>query len=440
MRKLSILIVAALLPFVLFPSPAVAQDRVRVYTLSDGTKVVGEVVIDSGTHIMVKDPLTGERRTFERSLIVSVSDDLAEIESLRPAHLRFDHARFPDQVDLVVPKTTGMEAPDEVWLFWVPRTVLSGQAETPQAHDSCLLIAAPGCLTTPIDESGAFRVSLDASRMLSPGKESSPSVANRPTRHTALTWVEHLNSMGIYGCFADGQVRRLELATRNASGALALQESTTFGSARSEVNVPCGWVVEAGMSEPDLWVHALDAQYAEMERRATAASQMIRRAREVEESLASSIPVSDSRCGGDGVLSPNQRSMFTLSEEREYRDKLRRAQASVPASGTYMYRVKIEVACSTCTDGIKGYRRPTDAYVQAARAHVALLRRAERLANELVSDVRRRRDALRSTRAENYSRDAAITELEAGVQRVREWVSLTQEIDVSERRLGGIRP
>lgn len=83
MRKLSLLIVAALLPFVLFPSPAVAQDSVRVYTLSDGTKVVGEVIIDSGTHIMVKDSQTGESRTFERAQVVSESSDPDDIAAFR---------------------------------------------------------------------------------------------------------------------------------------------------------------------------------------------------------------------------------------------------------------------------------------------------------------------------------------------------------------------
>lgn len=440
MHRLIFLVFTVSIVFLLCTHNAGAQNSVRVYTLSDGTKVAGEIIIDSGTHIMVKDPLTGQSRTIERTSIVSISDGLTEIDSLRPAHLRFDHERFSDQVDLVVPSSIEIDATDEVWILWVPRSVVPGQDETLQAHESCLLIAAPGVLVTPTDKSGAFTLRLVASRLLPRQTETPSNVGSRPAQRTATNWVEYLNTAGIYGLFADGQVRRLEMATRDASGALALQKSTKYGPARSEVSVPCGWVPESDKGEPDLWVHALDAQYAEKVRQATAAYQMIRRARQIQESLGSRVPVYDSRCDGDGILLPNQRSMFTLSEESEYQDKLRRALASIPSSGTYMHSVEINVTCSTCKKGIKSYRRPTETYSQAAREHVALLRRAEQLANELTADVARKRDGLRMKRTENYSQDAAIAELEAAEQQIREWVSIIQEIDASEKRLRDIQP
>ena len=434
MCRISLLIVAALLPIVFFAAPAVAQEGVRVYTLSDGTKVVGEVVIDGGTLIMVKDPLTGDSRTFERSLIVNVSRELADIESARPDELRFDGIRYPQKV--LVTLSTDLQ--DDAGTPRVELFVDTGAI-------ACHLVSGPGLLQTPpVDDDGhSFVVRLPASLIseepLSASGEPDTSAIANALKHPAEI-VERINDWRLYGLFADGIVRYLELAPRNELGAISFDTADPDGKGVWVGYLRAGWIDAPEMSEPDLWVHALDAQYAEMEHRATAASQMIRRAREIEESLASSIPVYDTRCGGDGVLSPNQRSMFTLSEEREYQDKLRRAQASVPSSGTYMYRVRIEVDCSTCTDGIKGYRRPTEAYVQAAQDHVALLRRAEHLAGELVSYVGKRRDALRTKRAESYSRDAAIAELEDGAQRLREWVSITQEIGASENRLRGIRP
>ena len=414
-----------------------AQESVRVYTLSDGTRVVGEVVIDSGSHIMVQDPVTGEKRTFERDLIVTVSDDAADVESARPDDARFDGDRYPHRVVITV-STILRDAAGRprIELLW----------DTSHATDAvaCYLLSGPGVLQTAASDDGRlFVLGLPASLiseslLVVDGEVDTSALAQSLDR--PAQFVEQMNGWPLYGLFADGIVRYLEVAPRTDVGAIEFISSDTDNGRVWVCELRAGWVDAPEMSEPDLWVHALDPLYAEMEQKAVSARQMIRYAREIEESLAATVPVSCSRCGGDGALSPNQRAMFTFGEEREYQDKLRRAQAAVPSSGTYFYRVKIEVNCSTCTDGVKGYRRPSEEYANAARDHVALLRRAERLATSLVSRVRAEREELRTMHAENYSREAAIAELQAGVEGLLEWATLKREIDDSEKRLRGIHP
>lgn len=407
------------------------DDCVSVYTLSDGTTVIGKVIIDSGNYIMVKDPLTGEKQTIDRAQVVSVSAALEDIEASRPIGQQFDEENYPLTIEMTVSPSSEIEADRlAVNLIWDSSYVLEDQV--------CYLISAPNVLEIP-SEGRNEHFSMDIPTKLVKGS-SDEFESIEITLSQPIKICERLNTWKVYGIFADGIVRRLQIATRTDQGAIEFLSNNNSSIDVWTGKLRAGWIDEPDMHEPDLWVHALDAQYELKQQSATEAAEMIHDARVIEETLAKKVTIYCNRCGRDGLLSPNQRSIFTLAEEQEYQRKLQQAKSSVPSNGTYFASIKIEIDCSSCDDGIRGFRDPTDRYKSEAKIYIKLLYEAEEMASVLVEEIQMRRVELKVKHAANYSRERAIEELIQGLEQIKNWIMLTQEIKLAEEKLRTIRP
>ena len=335
------------------------------------------------------------------------------------------------------------------------------------------LLVAPGVVATSFEHVAEIPVYFNGFGL---DKYANGTILGRSNNPNAVPEIiRRINERGLFVLQNDGRVMKLEIAPRTLNGAVVLppnqsvkteatrrpkasrrggsgngrinnQESSSEGAnalvnESNEAEVLFRWIEQPHLAEHDVWKHAIDPIFSNYESTAKASLLLVEQGRDqirkINRSISGGIPIRHSRCDGKGYLKPNQRSIFTLQEEKEYQRLLSNAMSS---AGNGMTTVAIRITCSLCENGVERYREVNPEYLSALRTHIGIVEKGVAATSSLVDKIVRLRDELHSDQAEKWETEDWMVWFNKKPEWTPDLVELNEDFAKSDARLSKLKP